>query len=117
MPALTLIVSLLCVYRHAPALRRGLKKKMHVFLSGAWCGLSRGAPHPAPPPGLSHTARFLLAPTLPSPPWQANNAYIFPALGHAALLAGARTLSDEIFLAAADALAALSTHEELVQGQ
>lgn len=49
-------------------------------------------------------------------PTQANNAYIFPALGHAAMLSHARTISDEIFMASADALAGLSKKEELEQG-
>ena len=39
---------------------------------------------------------------------QANNAYIFPALGHAALLTHATSLRDDAFLAAAEALAELA---------
>jgi malate dehydrogenase (oxaloacetate-decarboxylating)(NADP+) len=50
-------------------------------------------------------------------PAQANNAYVFPALGHAAVLAGAREVSDDAFLAAAEALSAMTTEAELAAGK
>ena len=50
-------------------------------------------------------------------PAQANNAYVFPALGHAAVLAGAREVSDDVFLAAAESLATMTTEEELASGK
>lgn len=50
-------------------------------------------------------------------PAQANNAYVFPALGHAAVLAGAREVSDDVFLAAAESLSTMTTPEELAVGK
>ena len=50
-------------------------------------------------------------------PAQANNAYVFPALGHAAVLAGAREISDDVFLAAAESLAVMTTEKELRAGK
>ena len=50
-------------------------------------------------------------------PAQANNAYVFPALGHAAVLAGAREMSDDVFLAAAESLAVMTTEKELRAGK
>lgn len=38
-------------------------------------------------------------------PAQANNAYVFPALGHAAVIAGAQSLTEEAFLLVAESLA------------
>lgn len=49
-------------------------------------------------------------------PSQANNAYVFPAVGAAALLTRAVSLPDEVFLEAAEALAAMATREQLSQG-
>ena len=57
------------------------------------------------------------APRQNSHPAQANNAYVFPALGHAAVLAGAREVSDDAFLAAAEALSAMTTEAELAAGK
>jgi len=50
-------------------------------------------------------------------PSQANNAYIFPALGLGALLSRAVRLSDDAFLAAAEALAARVSDEMLQRGE
>lgn len=50
-------------------------------------------------------------------PAQANNAYIFPAIGHAALLTRCSTIPHSVFLKAAAALAELATPEQLQQGQ
>ena len=50
-------------------------------------------------------------------PAQANNAYVFPALGHAAVLADAREISDDVFLAAAESLAVMTSEEELRAGK
>ena len=49
-------------------------------------------------------------------PAQANNAYIFPALGHAAILAGAKSIPDELFLDAAECLAKQSELREIERG-
>jgi malate dehydrogenase (oxaloacetate-decarboxylating)(NADP+) len=49
-------------------------------------------------------------------PRQANNAYIFPGLGLGAVLAHARSVSDDMFLAAADALAAHVSDADLARG-
>lgn len=59
-------------------------------------------------PPTYHAAR----PPLP----QANNAYIFPAVGHAAVLARCPQISDDVFLVAAEALAGMTTAAELDQG-
>lgn len=40
---------------------------------------------------------------------QANNAYVFPAVGFAAVLTRASSISDDVFLAAAEALAQMTT--------
>jgi malate dehydrogenase (oxaloacetate-decarboxylating) len=48
---------------------------------------------------------------------QANNVVVFPGIGLAALVSGARRISDEMFLAASKALAALVDHECLSVGQ
>ena len=50
-------------------------------------------------------------------PAQANNAYVFPALGHAAVLAGTREVSDDMFLAVAESLSTMTTEEELAVGK
>mmetsp|Transcript_33028 Transcript_33028/g.105215 ORF Transcript_33028/g.105215 Transcript_33028/m.105215 type:complete len:505 (-) Transcript_33028:2160-3674(-) len=50
-------------------------------------------------------------------PAQANNAYVFPAIGQAAILTRARSISDLAFLAAAEVLATISTDEELAGGR
>jgi malic enzyme len=47
---------------------------------------------------------------------QANNAFIFPGVGLAAIVAGARQVSDTQFLVAAHTLAGLVTAERLAQG-
>ena len=49
-------------------------------------------------------------------PAQANNAYIFPAVGHAAVLTKCARIPDEVFLIAAEALAKLSPPEDLRVG-
>lgn len=49
-------------------------------------------------------------------PAQANNAYIFPAVGHAAVLTRCREISDDVFLVAAEALASMSSVAQLEQG-
>jgi len=50
-------------------------------------------------------------------PAQANNAYVFPAVGHAAALCGASSIPQEAFLAAAEALSKLSPNEALAEGE
>ena len=47
---------------------------------------------------------------------QANNAYIFPGLGLAIVACRIRRVTDSMFLAAADALAAATTPAELAEG-
>ena len=49
-------------------------------------------------------------------PAQANNAYVFPAIGHAAVLCDAAAITDEVFLLAAEALAEMTTRDELDHG-
>jgi malate dehydrogenase (oxaloacetate-decarboxylating)(NADP+) len=49
-------------------------------------------------------------------PAQANNAYVFPALGHAAVIAGATSLPEEAFLLAAESLAKITSVKEVEQG-
>ncbi|GFR44441.1 hypothetical protein Agub_g5680 [Astrephomene gubernaculifera] len=47
---------------------------------------------------------------------QANNAYIFPAVGHAAVLTKAKTIPLAVFLVAAEQLAAMASPQELQCG-
>jgi malate dehydrogenase (oxaloacetate-decarboxylating)(NADP+) len=49
-------------------------------------------------------------------PGQGNNAYVFPGIGLGALAAKATTLPDELFLTAAQALAAFVTKNDLDAG-
>ena len=49
-------------------------------------------------------------------PRQGNNSYIFPGVGLGAIACGARRVTDEMFLAAAEALAATVTQADLDQG-
>ena len=42
---------------------------------------------------------------------QVNNAYVFPAIGHAAVLTRASVISDDVFLTAAEALSHMSPPE------
>lgn len=45
------------------------------------------------------------------PPPCSNNAYVFPAVGHAAVLAQSREISDEVFLVTAETLASMTSLE------
>eukprot|EP00878_Enallax_costatus_P000281 GHUV01000353.1.p1 GENE.GHUV01000353.1~~GHUV01000353.1.p1 ORF type:complete len:585 (+),score=89.41 GHUV01000353.1:46-1755(+) len=50
-------------------------------------------------------------------PAQANNAYIFPAVGYAAVLARSREITDEMFVLAAEELSTMTDMQELEQGR
>ena len=50
-------------------------------------------------------------------PAQANNAYIFPPIGHAASLAKWPSISDDVFLLAAESLAAMTTPADVATGR
>lgn len=47
---------------------------------------------------------------------QANNAYVFPAIGHAAVICKAAQIQDKTFLVAAEALANMMSMEDLKEG-
>jgi len=47
---------------------------------------------------------------------QANNAFVFPGVGLGAVVAEAHEVTDEMFLAAADALSAMVSQERVAQG-
>jgi malate dehydrogenase (oxaloacetate-decarboxylating)(NADP+) len=49
-------------------------------------------------------------------PGQGNNAYVFPGIGLGAIASGMRTISDGIFLTAAQTLAAMVSREDLAAG-
>ncbi|PNW73368.1 hypothetical protein CHLRE_14g629750v5 [Chlamydomonas reinhardtii] len=49
-------------------------------------------------------------------PPQANNAYIFPAVGHAAVLTKSKRVPEEVFLVAAERLSVMATAAELQVG-
>ncbi|WIA08394.1 hypothetical protein OEZ85_007833 [Tetradesmus obliquus] len=50
-------------------------------------------------------------------PAQANNAYIFPAVGFAAVLTQSREITDEMFVLAAEELSKMTDMQELEQGR
>ncbi|KAK9837421.1 hypothetical protein WJX81_001177 [Elliptochloris bilobata] len=49
-------------------------------------------------------------------PAQANNAYVFPAIGMAAVLTRAAAITDDVFLVAAEALAHMTSVQEVESG-
>jgi malate dehydrogenase (oxaloacetate-decarboxylating)(NADP+) len=49
-------------------------------------------------------------------PGQGNNAYVFPGIGLGAIACGMRTISDEVFLTAAQTLAGMVKEEDLAAG-
>eukprot|EP00879_Flechtneria_rotunda_P001497 GHRR01001653.1.p1 GENE.GHRR01001653.1~~GHRR01001653.1.p1 ORF type:complete len:385 (+),score=134.68 GHRR01001653.1:1139-2293(+) len=50
-------------------------------------------------------------------PAQANNAYIFPAVGYAAVLARSKEITDEMFVLSAEVLSQMTDMQELEQGR
>ena len=50
-------------------------------------------------------------------PAQANNAYIFPAVGFAAILAQSSEITDEMFVLAAEELSTMTDMEQLEIGR
>jgi malate dehydrogenase (oxaloacetate-decarboxylating)(NADP+) len=50
-------------------------------------------------------------------PAQANNALIFPAVGHAAVLTRCSVIPPEVFLRAAESLAGMASAQQLQQGR
>lgn len=50
-------------------------------------------------------------------PAQANNAYIFPAVGYAAILAQSSEITDEMFVMAAEQLSTMTDMEQLEIGR
>jgi malate dehydrogenase (oxaloacetate-decarboxylating)(NADP+) len=50
-------------------------------------------------------------------PAQANNAYIFPAVGMAAVLTKCSTITDEVFVVAAEALAEMAVMSDVAVGR
>jgi malate dehydrogenase (oxaloacetate-decarboxylating)(NADP+) len=49
-------------------------------------------------------------------PRQGNNSYIFPGIGLGAIVAGAKAITDDMFMSSAHALAQLVTESDLEQG-
>ncbi|WIA32559.1 hypothetical protein OEZ86_003366 [Tetradesmus obliquus] len=49
-------------------------------------------------------------------PAQANNAYVFPAVGHAAVVTRAKTIPNDVFLVAAETLAGMTSLQEVRRG-
>lgn len=49
-------------------------------------------------------------------PAQANNAYVFPAIGHAAVICQATNIPSEAFLVAAEVLSSLSPEKDIEEG-
>ena len=49
-------------------------------------------------------------------PRQGNNSYIFPGIGLGAIASGAKSITDEMFMASAHTLAQLVTESDLEQG-
>uniref|UniRef100_A0A7S0N8P9 Malic enzyme n=1 Tax=Chlamydomonas leiostraca TaxID=1034604 RepID=A0A7S0N8P9_9CHLO len=96
-----------------------------VFASGSPFDpitMPRSSPSPAPspiPPGTSTgsttSSHGGSSSSRTVRPAQANNAYIFPALGYAAVLTQCKSISDECFLVAAETLAGMANSYKVLE--
>lgn len=80
-------------------------EQAYAWTSGRAVFASGGPPNPAKVGGRTYS------------PGQGNNSYVFPGVGLGLILCGARRVTDEMFFAAAQALAAQVSDADLEQGR